>query len=151
MNIELQKSIRNYIYSLPTKDCLSVTLTMKQVVENEYLDEEKSVKNFRHFLNRLNKRVYGNAHKRFKKSISVIPVLEKPFYGRFHYHLILEKPAHIHQNTYELMIKECWKKTRFGYYEIDIRNIYSSGWIDYITKFASKEDEIDYENIHWNS
>ena len=75
MNIELQKSIRNYIYSLPTKDCLSVTLTMKQVVENEYLDEEKSVKNFRHFLNLLNKRVYGNANKRFKKSISVIPVL----------------------------------------------------------------------------
>ena len=149
MNIQLKESIRNYIYSLPTKDCLSVTLTMKQVVNNEYLDQEKSVTNFRHFLNLLNKRVYGNAHKRFKKSVSVIPVLEKPFYGRFHYHLILEKPTHIPQNTYELMIVDCWTKTRFGYYEVDVKNIYSNGWTDYITKFVSETDTVDWVNFHW--
>ena len=150
MNIELKKSIRKYLTNLPIKDSLSVTLTMKQVVENEYLDSIKSSENFKHFLNRLNKKVYGNAHTRFKKRISVVPVLEKSFEGRYHFHLILEKPAHITQSNYELMIIECWKKTKFGYYEIDIRNIYSSGWTDYITKFASKEDEIDYLNFHWN-
>lgn len=151
MNNQLQNSIRNHIRSLPIKQSLSVTLTMKQVVENEYLDPQKSSRNFKHFLNRLNKKIHGNAYYRFGKSISVVPALEKSFEGRYHYHLILERPAHIPQNTYELMIMECWRKTRFGYYEIDIRNIYSSGWTDYITKFSSKEDEIDYENLHWNS
>ncbi len=150
MNIQLKESIRNHIHSLPIKDSLSVTLTMKQVVENEHLDPIKSSKNFKDFLNRLNKKVYGNIYKRFGKSVSVVPVIEKSFEGRYHFHLILEKPKHISQNTYELMIVGCWKETRFGYYEVDIRNIYSSGWSDYITKFVSKEDTIDWENFHWN-
>lgn len=150
MNIQLKESIRNYIHSLPMKECLSVTLTMKQVVNKEYLDDIKSKTNFRHFMNLLNKKVYGNAHKRFQKSISVLPVLEKSSDGRFHYHLVLEQPQKIQRNVYESLIYECWKDTKFGYNQIDIRNIYSSGWIDYITKFVSKEDTVDWENHHWN-
>ena len=89
MKREVKKSIREYIHSLPYKNSLSITLTMKQGVKNDYLDNIKADKNFRHFMNLLNKKIYGNSHRRFKKSISVIPVLEKSVEGRFHYHLTL--------------------------------------------------------------
>ena len=150
MNSLLKSSIKNYVNQLPMKDCLSVTLTMKQVVNKEYLDDISSETNFRHFINLLNKQVYGNAHKRFKKSVSVLPILEKSSDNRFHYHLLLEKPNHIQQEVYELMIVDCWKKTKFGYNQIDIRNIYSDGWVHYITKFVSNVDTVDWENHHWN-
>ena len=50
MDIQLQKNIRYLIHSLPVKDSLSVTLTMRQVVEYDYLDPIKAVKISRIFL-----------------------------------------------------------------------------------------------------
>lgn len=150
MNIQLKRGIRDYVNDLPNKDCLSVTLTMKQGVEYDFLDNIKAYGNFKHFMNFLNKKIYGNAFKRFQKRISVVPVLERSSEGRLHFHLTLEKPQRIKQKDYEVMIVECWKKTKFGHRQIDIQNIYSDGWNDYITKLVRKEDAVDWENFYWD-
>lgn len=62
----------------------AVTLTLKpyRVIATEFGDVRQALSsieaktNFRHFLNRLNANVYGNAAKRFGKSITAMPLLE---------------------------------------------------------------------------
>ena len=66
-------------WSLP----FAVTLTMKQArplpeipAALLMLDRDAATQNFRHFLNLLNGRVYGNAFKRHSKRLRVIAVVE---------------------------------------------------------------------------
>ena len=101
-------------------------------------------------MNVLNCSVYGNGYKRYQKRLGVVPVLENSANNRLHYHLVLECPKVISEDDFKKLIENCWKKTKFGYGEIDVQNIYSGGWIDYITKFRSSEDQVDWVNFHWN-
>jgi hypothetical protein len=59
-----------------------VTLTLKQARQSERgawikIDDYACRKAFRHFMNLLNRAVYGAAFRRYNKSLRVLPVLEK--------------------------------------------------------------------------
>lgn len=138
------------MHEINLENTLSVSLTMKQRLGFEKLDDINASQNFRHFMNLLNCSVYGNAYKRYQRRLGVVPVLENSLNNRLHYHLVLERPAVIALNEFKEIIACCWEKTKFGYGEIDIQNIYSDGWIDYITKFKFSEDQVDLVNCHWN-
>ena len=150
MDLQLKKSIQDYLNKADLENTLAVTLTMKQKKDAEYLDLYNSKKNFRHFMNRMNERVYGNAFKRFQKRIGVIPVIEFSQNNRLHYHLVMERPERVSEVLFPHMIESCWRKTRFGHHQVDIQKTYSSEWIDYITKFKSSDDQVDWDSFHWN-
>lgn len=126
---------------------LAVTLTMKQQDGPTTLDQTEAEKNLRHFLNRLNKKAFGNAARRHGRKISVAPMLERSLSGRLHYHLSLKNPF-AEFSICRSAVEECWTKTRWGYNEVDVQEIHDvSGWHRYITK-APSLDGWDITNTH---
>ena len=111
----------------------------------------------RHFLNVLNKQVYGNASQRFNKRLKCIPILEKDDNTRLHYHLILEhlSQRNMRPETYFMIMQKLWK---FG--NVKSEGLFcnddesKTGWLSYITKTETKYDKneskdlfIDVENM----
>jgi hypothetical protein len=141
------KNLRQFIAIEDMSDWWGVTLTMKQGVSGEYLDEIKSSQNFKHFMNLLNKAVYGNAYQRFKKKIEVIPVLEWSPTERLHYHIAIKNPLKSDPLRFHISMIECWNLTRWSHRENKVDHQINSGWLEYITKEKSK-NEIDWDNFH---
>jgi hypothetical protein len=119
---------------------------MKQREGATNLDHIEASKNLRHFLNRLNKMAFGNAFQRYAKRLEVVAVQEISISGRLHYHLAIKNPFKTIEEC-EAAICRCWANTRWGYNEVDVQPIYSSGWISYITK-ERRIDGWDVENTH---
>ena len=80
---------------------------------------------FRHFMNLLNKGVYGSAFRRYGKRLRVLPVLEKGEVrarslrpcergtsGRWHIHCAIELPSHFDAFALEKLIRIRWAKSR---------------------------------------
>lgn len=136
----------------------AVTLTMKQGMRpepfglTEYLDRQKAVQNFRHFMNLLNRRVLGKQFQHHRKRLPVIPVLEGGGRGRrLHYHAIIDCPRDDLDELFPLLVQSVWAKTKWGYYETDIQPDADRGWVNYISKPYDKPDyadAIDWENCH---
>lgn len=146
MQTDLRTPLRAFILETAKDHDLAVTLTLKQQDGPTRLDGIEASKNLRHFLNRLNKKVFGNAAQRFGKKVEVVPMLEASYAGRLHYHLALKNPFPT-MSICRSAIIDCWSKTRWGYDEVDVQPIYSAGWIDYITK-SKLTDVWDVENSH---
>lgn len=149
-----------------------LTLTLKQARKtNDGLrwiraDEHQCREAFRHFMNRLNRAVYGNACRRNGKKLRVLPILEngtfveqtpdgKPqFRGRWHFHAAIEPPTHIEADRFKTLIHECWSKMDWGYRQIEVRPNADRGWINYMLKgrqkfaFEAWEDCIDWGSLH---
>ena len=105
-----------------------VTLTLKQAWQPDHggwlkIDDYRCRQAFRHFMNLLNRAVYGSAFRRHGKRLRVLPVLEKGEVraralrprecgasGRWHIHCAIELPSHFDAITLENMIRECWAK-----------------------------------------
>lgn len=106
--------------------------------------------NCRHFLNRLNAKSLGAAAKRYGKKLKTFAVIEQNAEGRLHYHMILDRPAHIAAEHLSALIREEWTKTDFGYRQVDVQNMYSDGWVSYILKSRQKND-CQLDHIDWNN
>lgn len=146
----LRNEINSFIKNTNSVGMLGISLTLKQKSNGEKLDTINMSQNFRHFMNILNSKVYGKRFKRFNQQLRVLPVIEMSQDNRFHYHLILEVPEVTTNLWLGEEVKNAWKKTKFGYRQIDIQSITDDGWTDYITKFKTKEDQVDWVNVHWN-
>ena len=80
------------------------------------------------------------------KKVAMISMLEASCTDRLHYHLAMKNPFPTTKACEEAIVG-CWSKTRWGYHEVDVQPIYSSGWIKYITK-SKFIDGWDVENTH---
>jgi hypothetical protein len=135
----------------------AVTLTLKQAIRpsdnaREFLDQLKASGNFRSFMTRLNRAVFGNAIRRHSKRLRVISSLEKDADGRYHYHAALEKPSRFKEEEFKALIARCWTDTRWGYRVIDVKFGPDQGWIDYMLKSSQKSGlEAWTDCIDWNS
>jgi len=135
-----------------------VTLTLKQAWQPDRggwlkIDDYRCRQAFRHFMNLLNRAVYGSAFRRHGKRLRVLPVLEKgevraralrPWEcgasGRWHIHCAIELPSHFDAITLEKMIRECWAKVEWGHGRILVRDGANAGWIDYMLKDRQKSE-----------
>ena len=147
INSEYKEKLRRYLYVNNLLNWESITLTMKQRVNDEKLDKIKSYLNFKYFMNRLNTKIYGNSFKRYGKRIEVIPVLENSRDNRLHYHILIKRPERISSIRFKFMIKEEWNKTKFGYEEVCFNEETNNGWVNYITK-SRGEDKVDWESFY---
>ncbi len=128
----------------------AVTLTMKQNRNGVALDNVIASQNLRHFINILNQAVFGNAHRRYGRKLTVIPIIELSAWDRLHYHLSLEKPNHLSEKDFTSLIQSSWLKTDFSRKEFDVRRIYSEGWMHYCLKSRNLLQAIDFENLNFN-
>lgn len=130
----------------------AVTLTLKQVIGRgpirERLDPLKASQNLKHFLNLLNSRLLKKRDLKNGEHLRCIPVLEDD--GRLHYHLCLDKPAHVSAQVFMNLVIQLWARTDFGYWMVEIKPA-DAGWIRYMAKPRSKTsfaDAIDWANFH---
>jgi len=135
-----------------------VTLTLKQARQSEMgawikIDDYSSRQAFRHFMNLLNRAVYGAAFRRRGKRLRVLPVLEKGEVrggalrscergtsGRWHIHCAIELPLHLRAVVLEKLIRACWAKVELGYRRILVRDRANAGWIHYMLKDSQKSE-----------
>jgi hypothetical protein len=150
VSTQLQPFIRQYLSDLDLTNFIGVSLTLKHQVDHQNLDPMLCSQNLRHFMNVLNKSVYGNRVSRYGLQLQIFPVLEKSSGDRLHYHLIIEHPRELPLIRFKHLIRSSWIKTRFGHREIHIDVSINHGWIHYITKFQSMSDQVDWENVHLN-
>ena len=143
---ELNGRLKDYVVDFDVNNTFGVTLTLKQGLKNQKLDEISCSQNLRHFLNVLNQKVFGNRVKRFNKRLRVLPILEMSKGNRLHYHLTLENPYPKDPNRFSDLIEVVWNKTKFGHRHIHIHKNVNWEWNDYITKFNNSNDQIDWMN-----
>jgi hypothetical protein len=135
-----------------------VTLTLKQARRSDSgawvkTDEYPCRQAFRHFMNLLNRAVYGAAFRRYGKRLRVLPVLEKGevraralcswergTYGRWHIHCAIESPSHLDAVSLEKLVRRCWAKVECGCGRILVRDDANSGWISYMLKDGQKSE-----------
>jgi hypothetical protein len=135
-----------------------VTLTLKQARQSDRgawirLDDYPCRLAFRHFMNLLNRAVYGAAFRRHGKRLRVLPVLEKGEVrapalrswelgtaGRWHIHCAIELPSHLDAVDFECIIRKCWTKVECGCDRILVREGANGGWIDYMLKGRQKSE-----------
>lgn len=137
---------------------LAITLTFKQsqFFQGEVgycyrkltrTDAERTV---RHFRNRLDKRIYGNAALRHGKRCRFFGAFEGYSGGNLHYHGVIERPEHIEPFRFEMMIRECWQLcSDWGNKQIHIERYSDEGWISYCAKLRGKSDYS--RNIDWSN
>lgn len=157
-NALLQSSFRNWITLDDWHAPFAVTLTFRQcatvpmgTMETRiWLTELIAVQNFRHFMNKLNRRIFGRSAMRFGKGVCCIPILEGGGEQRLHYHAMIDCPRPELVLDYPTLIAECWRSTQWGYWQVDCQAFPDDGWIRYITKFRDKPsfgDAIDWMNF----
>ena len=149
----VRNSYKEWILSKSFQNPLNVTFTLKQIVEGWRVDLINAETNFRYFRNILNKKVFGNAFRRFGKELKMLVVREVSLHQRLHLHTIIELPNHINLDKFIGLVKRCWEKTLFGYQEIHFKKPTSKqeevGWFRYIMKTNQKTDfgeSIDLNN-----
>jgi len=148
LSSQLKEDLKKYVVDFDIDNTFGVTLTLKQGIKNQKLDDISCSQNLRHFLNVLNQKVFGNQVKRFGKRLRVLPVLEMSKGNRLHYHLTLENPFPNNPNRFSDLIEVVWNKTKFGHRHIHIHKNVNWEWNDYITKFNNSKDQIDWMNYN---
>src|SRR5690606_19798414 len=110
--------------------------------------EDHCRRNLRHFLNKLNKRVFRNGA-RAGRSLWCFAVLEGGNdYGCWHYHLDLELPSGLEIDCFSDLIVRLWVGTHWGGTHVAVTPA-DLRWLDYILKFTTKGEydlSIDWEN-----
>ena len=136
----------------------AVTLTMRQCVNvpngtisvTQWLTDTAATQNMRHFLNKLDRSVFGKAATRFGKRIGCVPVLEGTVSKRLHYHAVIDCPRPNLVAEFPALVSDAWRSTTWGYWQVDCQNDADHGWLSYITKFRDKPnlaDAIDWTNL----
>jgi len=145
--------IKLYYSAHAIENPVNITLTEKQLVAGQRLDHMSSEQNFRHFRNKLNKRVYGNASTRHGKTLKMFVVRESDAVHRHHIHCVIGRPEHMTIEEFMTEVWACWTSTRFGHkqlhYEAPETEERVQGWISYCLKARTKDDystSIDWIN-----
>ena len=154
---EVKNKMKEWITSQKIDNPVALTLTMKQVVtpaskvSNGYftIDEARASTNLNVFLKDLNKMIFKNAFVRYNKRLKVIAVLEgnQNVGERLHYHLAIERPDRFSFSEFKDMIVGCWKRTIWANEILDIQEMFSDGWLNYIAKFKSKPDYVSFFDL----
>lgn len=154
----MQTALRNWLRIDGWNQAFALTLTLKQRIGGDggvsasatNLTPQIASQNLKHFLNVLNKQVYGAASQRHGKRLPVFSVLEGGNGKRLHYHLAIDCPRNDLIEVFPAMVISTWWKTLWGYDQTYVTPC-DAGWVNYMTKLRDKPDfasAIDWENCH---
>lgn len=104
--------------------------------------------NLRHFLNTLNRRVFGNKFTREGLRLPCVAVLEGNDAVRPHYHLLVGKPLTFREEEFIAHFEKQWPRTHYGAVEVHMEPC-DAGWLHYMLKKRTKDN---YElSIDWTN
>ena len=143
-SIQIQASIRQWVNVAAWQRPFAVTLTLKQVRWNVdggivALTGDLASRNVRHFLNVLNKRVYGSAAQRHGKRLRSLATFEGSSGKRLHCHMMIDCPRPELVEHFPSMVASAWASTDWGDRQIDVQPC-DQGWLTYMTKLRDKPD-----------
>jgi hypothetical protein len=160
----LREALRPTLETSHWRSRTAVTFTLKQCVEideNRYfLTQDICTKQFKRFMDRLNRSVYKNAFRHGKKRLRVIPIVEKAKRGRWHIHALIEPPPLMKSVEFGDAIRRCWlwetqeRANPWAYRETDIGHGAPKWTEQYLLKFKQKDgleawsDSIDWYSFH---
>lgn len=161
-NEKQQLAIRKWIDISKWNNPCSIDLTMKKSIKyynnngsmRKKISKYEAYNNFRHFLNILNKKIFGNASIRYGKSLVVFAVLEGTKNKHLHYHAIIDVPLGKDIKDFKKMLRETWLETDWGDEQMKINFNINQGKLNYITKLKDKysvADSIDWLNVTLDS
>ena len=147
-------------WMLEHADCYThaVTLTMKQsrriLTDRGEMRDDLTVysanANMRHFIRRVNCELFGNAAKRYGKSIAIVSSLEGVLTGKnLHYHCAIGNlPDRLCERAIEGSIRGAWLQTNFGNRQMHIERMQTNGWLNYMVKDIGRQncEVLDWEN-----
>ncbi len=130
-----------------------ITLTYRQYVNRNEVERSSDIK---HFLNKLNRKVFGMAYVKGHIRLKTFPVFEINKSGGLHVHMVVGRPESILlSKPLEELAKEAWLSMKCGGSPKaqDVRNCYEvMGLIGYNCKQIKLNDKLlmlDVLNIHW--
>jgi hypothetical protein len=136
---------------------VAVTLTLKQsfkVVTDcgtyyKRIDRDECHKIANRFKKKLNQLVYGNASKRYQKSLPFLISVESGAGGlNFHLHMTIgEFPPHIKLSEIEALILKAKNKVPEINKEYEVTICYDTGWSEYVVKTIGKTNT---DSILWD-
>ena len=131
MNITDHKILFDQLFQKKDFDryrCLKITLTMRI---KEKLDEDKFLKNFRFFMNRLQQKTVRLRKNQEHLRIKTFPILEKEMNQRYNYHILLEIPDKYLDRRDEFIerIKESLINTEFKFWEMNVFPLYNENCV----------------------
>lgn len=155
---QIQSTLRQWVDIEAWQFPFALTLTLKQRIGGDggisapatSLTRDIASQNLKHFLNVLNKQVYGGAAQRHGKRLPVFSVLEGGNGKRLHYHIVIDCPRNDLIEAFPAMVILTWRKTLWGYNQTHVTPC-DAGWVNYMTKLRDKPDfgsAIDWENCH---
>lgn len=126
----------------------AVTLTFKQKIafkkpslgEDVYINPDIAAQNVSYFFHLLDRSSFGNHAARFDKFVHRFSVCEHTDAKNLHYHMAVNRPLLIADESFRFKIKKCWSKTIWGDVQMDIQSSANNGWIEYMMKPRDKAD-----------
>jgi hypothetical protein len=125
-----------------------VTLTTQLgcIVEGHWvpMNETQTRTAFKHFMDRVNRAVHGNANRQYNKRCRVFGVIEMHAVGktdakeRWHIHAAIEPPIHISDAEFESSLRQVWRKIFGSYGILVLPNSGSLQMIGYMLKRRQK-------------
>jgi len=146
---QIQAATRKWAEQFGDRYQYAVTLTLKPY-RNTYdargfacrqqLTPAIAWHSFATFQNKLNRQVFGNAARRYRRSLTYVPVLEGEQRGKLlHFHCAIgDVPARVDAVGFGGHVESAWHDTAFGNTQTDVQP-YRPGWIGYITKERSAD------------
>jgi hypothetical protein len=135
---------------------IAVTLTLKQTFEVktnreiyfQHIDKDECRRIAIRFKNKLNQAIFGNAAKRFNKSLAYLISFERGSGGlNYHLHIAIGNlPNHIKFSEFSLIVKSIQHKVPEINKQIDVQ-ICDSGWSEYVVKESQKTKS---QSIFWD-
>lgn len=151
--MSIQSSLKEYYASHRVPNPINFTLTQKQIVDGQRINDEIAQQNFRHFRKLLNTHLFKNAYKRHGRQLSMLVVSEADATHRHHLHAVIERPQDMSTDHFVPLVMQYWTRTRFGYNQYHFEEPASAdrevGWINYCLKKRTKADlasSIDWVN-----
>ena len=69
---------------------------------------------WRIFINQLNRKIYKNAHRKHHKEVQTQARLEKSIGGSYHLHVVFQTPAHLTNHDFLEIVASLWSKQDFS-------------------------------------
>lgn len=114
------------------------------------ISREKAIAQYTNFISNLNRKIYGNAYKRFPltKRIKNISIIEGSSSGKnYHYHSVLGNPIdrNFSDDEFIRLVSECWLSQPKSMKNRDVavkmeKLYYFESWVGYLTKLPTKEN-----------
>jgi hypothetical protein len=112
----------------------AVTITFRKTIPSQYLGKAESIRRSAVFVNKVNRRAYGRRGMR-RKGIRIASVAfwgDGAYEDHPHVHLAFQKPPHLTNADFGLLLHEVASTTKGLGKQFDIKPYRDEGWLSYM-------------------